>query len=663
MFYSGRHLIFFDGKNREFNIDIDLSHSHDLKKELEVRLTNDDDLCFLYYSRINIDEFSKIKQQQGLLVNFNDFEQKVVELLNVCSQDESTENPKYAVRFSKNSEETNSGVLQIVEATNFKYLHHLTLNLRAADDDKLKAYLVGCIKKHKSESNAQIHQLNQSLTELTSSLRSVEEAKRSILDDFEKYKECCSNKEANILAKHDLDIKEMESNHAEVRSKLEVLLSKEKDMAREMQEEMRRDFESRLDLALSNNKNLRDHQSVLQTSLEELQEKLKLSEAENASLNKELKDLRSQLDDTKRTYDLQTEMVNQLQSNISVLEQDVASKDKQLVELKNSLATEEEQKSHALEQSEHQSRNIQSLEKMLSSNTEEINKSNEIIKRLQNEVKSFQTKAKLRGQVAAEQERLLVAKDSEIQKLNVELEGIKSELSDITKRNAHIVEEHRQVVQNLTDAQKTIKSNEAIIAWLNRQIAENDLGYVQSRLKSSICPVISEPNTSNVSSTVTSANAMVASSGNERYSACKGTHLSNIPQIKPQLSVMTQLVTCTSPIMVSSLNANIVTSADKKYSEVTTNSCVKNLSCRMNDKNYVTCGLNPLSTAKNHTNPRTAGDFLDPTSTSVRPSELANCINKSQNVEKEASSKYSCTNYEDIHQQSLASAYFPQTFS
>lgn len=34
------------------------------------------------------------------------------------------------------------GILRIVEATNFKYLTHLSLNLFPADDELLKAYLV-----------------------------------------------------------------------------------------------------------------------------------------------------------------------------------------------------------------------------------------------------------------------------------------------------------------------------------------------------------------------------------------------------------------------------------------------------------------------------------------------------------------------------------------
>nr|AAW24526.1 SJCHGC05419 protein [Schistosoma japonicum] len=140
MFYSGRHLVSFNGKNRNLNIDIDLGASCGSTKDLEIRLTDDDDFYFLYSTKISVSEFTNIKQQQGLLINFDEFEQKVVDLLHMCSQEESTENSRYGLQFSRNTEEDGCGLLQIVEATNFKYLHHLSLNLYAANDEKLKLY-------------------------------------------------------------------------------------------------------------------------------------------------------------------------------------------------------------------------------------------------------------------------------------------------------------------------------------------------------------------------------------------------------------------------------------------------------------------------------------------------------------------------------------------
>ncbi|KAH9591075.1 Spindle assembly abnormal protein 6, variant 2 [Schistosoma haematobium] len=687
MFYSGRHLVSFDGKDRILNIDIELGCSSDLKKDLEIRLTDDDDFCFLYFIRITVDEFTEIKQQQGLLINFNEFEQKVADLLCICSQEEAIETPKYGLRFSRNTEERDCGLLQIIEATNFKYLHHLSLNLYAADDEKLKLFLASRLKKHKAESDAIIRQLSHSVSELTSSLKSAEEGTKLIKDEFQAFKVACSAKELSLRSENEFAIRELQSKHDEVKTKLEESLSKEKDLANQIQEELQKDFKSRLDLALNNNKNLRDQQSVLQTRVETLQEKLKFAETENISLTEDIKIVRSQLDTTNRAYDLQTEMANQLQSKISILEENMITKGKQILDLENSLTKEHEQKLHLLEQSEQHCRNIQNLEKHLASNTEEINKSNEIIKRLQSEVKSFQTKAKLRGQVAAEQERLLVSKDSEIQRLHTELDKLRSEITNVKKLNTQIVEEHDQTLQGLTDAQKTIKSNEIIIAWLNRQIAENDSDYVQNRLKLSAFPVISV--SSGVVGPPPTINSLtVVSSGSEKPSAFETTP-SYIPltQNSQASHVVPLFDTHTSVMVSSSSNSNILQTVDKRLIEAPNSSknnlYVKIISSAMDNTNLPSTVLTthlPISTSscvipKENSELFRVTDTLNyPYSGSCIPPEIPDTLTtesadrngKSRNIFDQKISSTKCletidyTNDQNYHQQSLASAYFPQ---
>ncbi|KAH8864506.1 Spindle assembly abnormal protein 6 [Schistosoma japonicum] len=604
----------------------------------------------------------------------------------MCSQEESTENSRYGLQFSRNTEEDGCGLLQIVEATNFKYLHHLSLNLYAANDEKLKLYLVSRLKKHQAESDTIIKQLNQSVSELKLSLNSAEEATKSIMGEFQTFKAECAAKESNLRFENESTIKELQLRHDKVKTKLEESLSKEKDLANQMQEELQKDFKSRLDLALGNNKNLRDHQSVLQTRVERLQEKLKFSETENISLTEDIKKLRSQLDTTRQACELQTETVNQLQTKIYVMEEDMTTKSKQLSELENLLAKEQEQKSQLLEQSEHHCRNIQNLEKHLTSSTEEINKSNEIIKRLQNEVKSFQTKAKLRGQVASEQERLLVSKDSEIQRLNIELDKLRSEIANVKKLNTQLVGEHNQTLQSLADAQKTIKSNETIITWLNRQIAENDSGYVQNRLKLLPFPAI------NVSTGIagplnSTLNALtVISTKNENPLAFETTLLSNARLVQPSdpSRIVPLCDAYTTPITITSLsNTDILRTVDKKSSETTNdpniNLHVRNTSSSLDDTTYqsiIHTTYLPTSTSS-YMVPKENCDLINPNNkvnyTDLRlptgisktlTTESANYNGKVRNISDyeiptKCSGHISCTDDENYHQPSLASAYFP----
>ncbi|CAH8651867.1 unnamed protein product [Schistosoma margrebowiei] len=198
-----------------------------------------------------------------------------------------------------------------------------------------------------------------------------------------------------------------------------------------------------------------------------------------------------------------------------------------------------------------------------------------------------ETTAKLRGQVAAEQERLLVSKDSEIQRLHTEIDKLRSEITNVKKRNTQIVEEHDQTLQSLTDAQKTIKSNEIIIAWLNRQIAENDSDYVQNRLKLSAFPVISV-SSGVVVSPPTINSLTVVSSGSEKTSAFETTP-SYIPLMQnSQASHVVPLFdTHTSVMVSSSSNSNILQSGDKRLIEAPNSSknnlYVENISSTMDN--------------------------------------------------------------------------------
>lgn len=51
-------------------------------------------LLSMYWFHFRSHHFYRIKQQQGLLINFNEFEQKVADLLCICSQEEAIETPK-----------------------------------------------------------------------------------------------------------------------------------------------------------------------------------------------------------------------------------------------------------------------------------------------------------------------------------------------------------------------------------------------------------------------------------------------------------------------------------------------------------------------------------------------------------------------------------------
>lgn len=71
------------------------------KKELIIKLTDELDPFFLYSLYMSEEDYQILKTQQGLLVDFNAFGQKFIDLLNLCEKDERLESPKQ-VFFIKN---------------------------------------------------------------------------------------------------------------------------------------------------------------------------------------------------------------------------------------------------------------------------------------------------------------------------------------------------------------------------------------------------------------------------------------------------------------------------------------------------------------------------------------------------------------------------------
>ncbi|MEQ2186197.1 Spindle assembly abnormal protein 6, partial [Goodea atripinnis] len=65
------------------------------RKDLLVKLTDDTDPYFLFTLPISEEDFQSLKVQQGLLIDFASFPQKFIDLLNLCSLEQDSDNPRY----------------------------------------------------------------------------------------------------------------------------------------------------------------------------------------------------------------------------------------------------------------------------------------------------------------------------------------------------------------------------------------------------------------------------------------------------------------------------------------------------------------------------------------------------------------------------------------
>lgn len=142
--------------------------SNSNKQTFTLNITDNNDPLFLYLLEINESEFHTIKNEQSLLIEFQQFPNKFSEMLEMSSIFPSgtanNNNSKLVEEMNLNFNNksivgnyvcilhhTNptDALLIIQEITQFRQLNHLILKVKAANDSMLKKYLSDLVKDYK----------------------------------------------------------------------------------------------------------------------------------------------------------------------------------------------------------------------------------------------------------------------------------------------------------------------------------------------------------------------------------------------------------------------------------------------------------------------------------------------------------------------------------
>ena len=136
------------------------------KQTVTLNITDNSDPLFLYIMEMSETEFHVVKQEQSLLVEFQQFPMKLYEMIESSAPNQiPNANSKFDdvnLNFNK-SMVTNyvcilhhttptDGLLIIQEITQFRQLNHLILRVKAANDILLKKYLSNLVKDYKIKS-------------------------------------------------------------------------------------------------------------------------------------------------------------------------------------------------------------------------------------------------------------------------------------------------------------------------------------------------------------------------------------------------------------------------------------------------------------------------------------------------------------------------------
>lgn len=433
---------------------------------LHIELTEEADPFFLYVLEIGESEFSRIKGEQQLLIDFLKFPQHILEFLDICCRP-ADDYARYECVFEKES--GNFGTFNIFETNRFRRMSNLCLRFSSANDQSLKGHFILRLKDLKTKNDDLERKLKES--EETAHMRSAElKDTRRKLDnltiDFERQLEQVKLEDKRVF--NEMKEQMLESSRS-LQSQLEA--DKKASIAR-------------LEADLIDLRKTSEDQTENISKLREAKLRLESSEREltsrNRTLDHELELAKGELDTLKSTNKsldtnkyAQERNLTEATMKMQNLERQLQDK-LELIEKLQALTTSHgEQRSSMEESLSLLKSNVSRLEEKLMISAQEINKGNSIIQKLQSEVKAQKQKLKLKNTVVLQQEQVIQQKQEQIDNHEHVSSGNRRDMQRKEDTVRDLEKSVETLREKLQESHKLLESNSITIQYLNKQL--NDL--------------------------------------------------------------------------------------------------------------------------------------------------------------------------------------------
>ncbi|XP_022092248.1 spindle assembly abnormal protein 6 homolog [Acanthaster planci] len=457
-------------------LELQTSSSPLQRKDLNVRLTDDTDPFFLFNLVLGEEDFQSLKVQQGLLVDFTAFPQKLIELLQRCVEEQHRDAPKFVVQLMY-SEPLSHGVAElcIVETNPFKHLTHLALKLQPGSDADVKKYLAACLKQLQGDHNTLSQRLKLTESTLSSQLQESQKALSARTRELESLRSEWSAHTESLVAKHKQEIAEIKQNALQTQRDLEQRYELEKKTMDERRLQGSSEQQAKMAELQTANKELNDRKYRLESSVRELKGRLTTLEEDYQRAQHDLQMLRQQRGSLESDQRSREQTVSQQQTRIAVLEQEVRDKEDLLAKSNQLMESANEQKAKLEESIQHKNSLVTKLESAIKSTSHEVMKGNEIIKKLQGELKASLAKLKLKNTVTGKQEKLLEERNQTLKVLQQDADTLKTKCQQQEHENERLKESLETSRAKLEESRQLLKTNENVINWLNKQVNEAQL--------------------------------------------------------------------------------------------------------------------------------------------------------------------------------------------
>ncbi|XP_073431413.1 spindle assembly abnormal protein 6 homolog isoform X2 [Dendrobates tinctorius] len=451
------------------------------KKDLVVRLSDDNDPFFLYNLTLGEEDFLSLKNQQGLLVEYSAFPQRFIELLEQCISEQDKTVPRFLLQLltSSNGLDCTSASLNIIETNPFKHLVHLSLKLLEGNDTDVKKYLADCIKSLKLENCVLKGKLQKTEEDFSQTLCLTQQALDEKCKELNKLRNEWTSQTSLLTSRHTQEITTEREKVLQIQTQYQHQYEQQKKELESSSTRTIQHLESRVCELEALNKDLTERKYKSESCIRELKGKLGAMEEENHRVKQEVASLRRENTTLDSECHDKEKLLNQYKMRSAVLEQEVKDKEEVVVRTTEACDSAREQKKkleEALEQKRLQAGKLESTVKSLS---EELIKANEIIKKLQIEMKKLVDKMKLKNAVTMQQEKLLGEKDQMLQKEKTELANVKHSLNMKKDELLKLQEQLDCTIEKLEESKQLLKTNENVISWLNKQLNENKMASLQ----------------------------------------------------------------------------------------------------------------------------------------------------------------------------------------
>ena len=228
---------------------------------------------------INTLDFSKLKNDQNLLVEFVSFPLKFIELLKQVIKDSSLESPKFICKLV--SRDPNPATLSVIETNSFRNIIHISLSFVPGNDTQLKSYLAGLVKEFKDKSSSLYEKLQIKSQTLDAKEIYYKDLIQKLTLELENTKIKANESRQGLELEYNRQISSQKEDW--LKEKKEMLLQSEN-----LQRNLENKYKEQIDGLLEKISNLKEYSGKDSEKVLHLQNSLEIAERDRNRLNLEL---------------------------------------------------------------------------------------------------------------------------------------------------------------------------------------------------------------------------------------------------------------------------------------------------------------------------------------------------------------------------------------